>query len=243
MSNRKSLQSKFQFTKMWAWRSFIFQVRMELSYANWYQIINEYIDAFGAFSILLMKIRFDPKKRLPLDKDEVKEYQDAFWGDPESNDPMKIGLYALQPVQREFDEETHGVYLRGVGRTKIPNPRDPNKQIWSTSVIKPDHHHKMIIRYYRKMFPLYYSLWHQIIGGLDSLSEDMPESWRQAIQELKEFESGTTTQRLDDEEHGGITISDEARLDVEAYDQGMGKDEYRAWKKQQEELSIDAEAR
>lgn len=142
---------RFPFEKMWSFQSVEHQIASELSYFNWYQIVQELQKAFNAFAALLQKILYDPSaNRLEIDTEKANQFLTLYFGNgKKSEDTLERGLYALDIIQREF-EGRYAVLCRGYNEE-----------------ITPASHHQMTMIFYRKMYPLVWALWHQIAKQIE----------------------------------------------------------------------------
>lgn len=147
----------FPFEKMWSFQSVEHQIAQELSYFNWYQVVQEPQKAMWAFANLLMKLIYAPPNRLDLeiDRETAQSFLTLYFGNG-GQDPVGQGLYALDVIQREFEGE-YVVLCRGY--------KDMN--------LDPAGHHQMVMLLYQKMLPLLWELWHQIADQIDTKGGDM----------------------------------------------------------------------
>ncbi|MFQ5822339.1 MAG: hypothetical protein ACE5I5_20385 [Candidatus Heimdallarchaeota archaeon] len=186
------MTQRFPFEKMWSFQSVEHQIAAELSYFNWYQVIQELQKAFNAFAALLQKILYDTSDdRIEINPEKANKFLELYFGNgKESNDTIERGLYALDIVQREF-EGRYAVLCRGYNEE-----------------ISPASHHQMTMIFYKKMYPLVWELWHRIADQIEMKSSGLA----QIVKWLKERADVMTEEELEAEEDRMVKAGEMIRL-------------------------------
>ena len=185
---------QFPFEKMWGFQNVEHQIAMELSYFNWYQIVQELQKAFNAFASLLMKLLYATSEdSIKINNDTAKEVLGLYFGNGTGTTVIDKGLYALDVVQREF-QGRYTILCRGYNEE-----------------ITPASHHQKVMTLYQKMYPLVWELWHQIAEQTEVQGAGIPEEWLKDVQ----LPTGEEAEAEDQEMvHDGVMIKMETVEEV-----------------------------
>lgn len=178
--------TSFPFEKMWSFQNVEHQISMELSYFNWYLIVQEPQKAFWAFANLLMKILYLPPTEEPtlqINTEDAKQFLALYFGKKNPQNNQDRGLYALDIIERETTEK-YAILCRGYG-----------------DELKPNGHHGLVMLIYQDLWPLLWKLWHQIASQVDTKGGSMMQlkTWLEDRDQLpteEEVEAQLTAQGL-----------------------------------------------